>query len=93
MREAENGTDGLNKLRATKPDALILDILLPDMTGWDVLRAMQNDELLKDTPVIIMTASVDVGADYNVRYNSVHTRLTKPVGINQLLSAVRQIVS
>jgi CheY-like chemotaxis protein len=55
-RTATNGPDGLAMLREEKPTFLLLDIQMPVMTGWDVLKRIREDEQLKDVCVIAFSA-------------------------------------
>jgi len=89
--ESETGAQGLQLLRETSPDALILDMMLPDMTGWNVLDAMSRDEQLKTIPVILMTASVNIGETTN--YPNLVRHLVKPASVDMLLEAVQGVVS
>ena len=50
-----DGTDGLEKAKAEKPDLILLDIILPGISGFDVLAEMRRDPNLKDTPIIMLT--------------------------------------
>lgn len=52
---AGNGTDGLKQLFALRPDLVILDVMMPGMTGWEVCRAIREDEALANTGVIMLT--------------------------------------
>ncbi|NTW15293.1 MAG: response regulator [Candidatus Moranbacteria bacterium] len=52
---AADGSEGLQRLRATIPDLLLLDIFMPYVDGRDVLREMKADERLKNVPVILLT--------------------------------------
>ena len=56
---AGDGVEALGNLRQAreKPDIIILDVILPKMSGLDVLRTMKNDKELKDIPVVILTNS------------------------------------
>jgi CheY-like chemotaxis protein/anti-sigma regulatory factor (Ser/Thr protein kinase) len=83
--KARDGTDGLALVRKHTPDAVLLDIRLPGMDGWQVLRAMKADGATADIPVIVLTIvdersrGIELGAlDY----------LTKPVGRDELLGAL-----
>lgn len=89
--EAGTGEQGLQLLRETSPDALILDMMLPDMTGWHVLDAMSTDEQLKAIPVILMTASVNIGETAN--YPNLVQHLVKPTSVDMLLEAVHSVLS
>jgi CheY-like chemotaxis protein len=53
--EAEDGEDGLRKLKMSRPDLILLDIMLPGMDGWEVCQKIKNDENLKDIPIAIIT--------------------------------------
>jgi two-component system, chemotaxis family, chemotaxis protein CheY len=54
--EAENGQDGLQKLKSSKYDFVVSDWNMPVMTGIDMLRAIRSDEQLKAIPVLMVTA-------------------------------------
>ncbi|HEY3355575.1 MAG TPA: response regulator [Polyangia bacterium] len=54
--EAENGTRALEQARATHPDVIVLDVLMPGMSGWEVARALRHDADLKEIPIIVLTA-------------------------------------
>ncbi|MBQ46199.1 MAG: hypothetical protein CMP10_01660, partial [Zetaproteobacteria bacterium] len=66
------GKDGLDHMRSNKPDMLLLDMMMPGMSGEDVLNEMKNDDFLRDIPAIIITAraseedriyGLNIGAD------------------------------
>jgi len=52
---AATGTDALRQMRSKPYDCVVLDLKLPDMTGFDLLTEIQNDEALKETPVVVFT--------------------------------------
>jgi len=52
---ATNGEDGLVAARELAPDAILLDVLLPGVDGWEVLRELKRDEQVRDIPVVIVT--------------------------------------
>ncbi len=54
---AEDGEQGIKKIRETKFDLILLDIIMPKMGGFDVLEAMQKDENISDIPVIVVSNS------------------------------------
>jgi DNA-binding response OmpR family regulator len=55
VRVATDGEQGLALVRAQRPAAIVLDILLPGIDGWEVLRQLKSDQALRDVPVIIAT--------------------------------------
>ena len=55
VQDAVDGGDALNKLKTFIPDIIMLDVIMPVMSGNDVLRHLENNPLLKDIPVIMLT--------------------------------------
>lgn len=53
---AHSGTQGLENMREDPPDAVLLDVMMPEMDGWEVYKEMRADAALKHIPVIIVTA-------------------------------------
>lgn len=53
--EAQDGQDALNKLKTQKYDVILLDINMPGLSGYDVLKSMKDDQTMKDIPVIMVT--------------------------------------
>ena len=69
VREAANGREALNLLREEKPDVILLDLMMPEMDGFEVVAALQKDAGWKDIPVIVIT-SLDLNAKDRERLNS-----------------------
>jgi CheY-like chemotaxis protein len=57
VETAENGGEGLSKIRANRPDLILLDIIMPKMGGFEMLEEMQKDESIKGIPVIVVSNS------------------------------------
>lgn len=55
MEVASNGEEGLKKAKETKPDVILLDVVLPKMDGFEVLKSIKNDPSLQNTIVILLT--------------------------------------
>jgi len=53
---AYNGVEGLEKIRANPPDAIILDVMMPEKDGYEVCEDLKGDEKLADIPVVLLTA-------------------------------------
>jgi CheY-like chemotaxis protein len=60
---AADGEHGLRSARQSAPDLILLDMLLPKVTGLDVLRALKVDELTKNIPVVVLTSLSKENAD------------------------------
>jgi adenylate cyclase len=69
VREAENGRDALNRIQESKPDVILLDLMMPEMDGFAVVAALQKDAGWRDIPVIVIT-SLDLDAKDRARLNS-----------------------
>jgi len=86
--EADNGQRAWEHLYHQNPALLILDIKLPDMTGWDILDQFGD----RNIPVLVMTATpVDQNAVLN-QYPCIAEILVKPFNINKLLSAIQRVL-
>jgi len=88
--QAENAEDGLQQLREHTPSALVLDIKLPGMSGWDMLVEIGADPSLLDIPVIIMTASPLSDHPGDISYSNIADKLVKPVSTADLMLAIRK---
>ncbi|MEA1949394.1 MAG: response regulator [Thermodesulfobacteriota bacterium] len=53
---AYNGIEGLEKVHANPPDAIVLDVMMPEMDGYEVCRKLKADEKYEDIPIILLTA-------------------------------------
>ena len=53
---ATGGTEGLRMVRETHPDLVLLDLMMPDMDGWEVYQQMKADDATRNIPVIVVTA-------------------------------------
>lgn len=89
---ASNGHEALMKARAEIPDLILLDLMMPEMDGYEVCAKLKKDALTKNIPVIILTAKdavrdkvkgLDIGADDYV---------TKPFNLNELKARVKSVL-
>ncbi|HDQ44529.1 MAG TPA: response regulator [bacterium] len=62
--EAENGRKGWEAIRTRKPDLVLLDLILPEMSGYEVLEKIRQDPETKEIPVIVFSV---MGADENIQ--------------------------
>jgi signal transduction histidine kinase/DNA-binding response OmpR family regulator len=84
-----NGADGLQAVRDLKPAAVILDIRLPGMDGWDVLGAIKSDPRTASTPVVVVSVIHERGRGFALGASDY---LVKPVARDDLLAALRRLV-
>ena len=92
VHEAANGREALDLLRANKPDVILLDLMMPEMDGFEIVAALQEEPLWRDVPVIVITAR-DLSAKDRERLNSgVHSVLLKNAfRPDELVERIRQL--
>jgi DNA-binding response OmpR family regulator len=91
---AKRGDFGLEFLRSLKPDVLLLDLMLPDIDGWDIYQQMKNDEVLADIPVIIVSARSEEQDAAKGRHVIGNDRFVeKPFEVQQLIDTVNKVLS
>jgi PAS domain S-box-containing protein len=85
---AMQGRLGLELAREHRPDLILLDLHLPDMSGEDVLREIRNDPMLGRTPVIVLSADATPGHVRRLVAAGARAYLTKPLDVRQLLTHI-----
>jgi two-component system response regulator VicR len=89
---AVGGQEGLDAVRGEKPDLVLLDLMMPDVDGWEVYRQMKADERLKDIPVVVVTAKAQsIDKVLGLHIAKVDDYVTKPFGPGDLLEAVDRV--
>ena len=78
---AGSGEEGLRLAHKMQPDAITLDVLMPGMDGWALLSKLKEDEILKDTPIIILSIIEDRNMGFSLGASEY---LTKPINQNHL---------
>ncbi len=86
---ATNGADGLDIVMRERPDLILLDVLMPDMDGYDICNRLKADRLLRDIPVIFVTALTEVSEETRGLEVGAVDYLTKPVSAPIVKARVR----
>jgi len=92
VEEAIDGIDGLEKMRTWHPDVVILDIMMPRMDGFTVLKEMKKDESIKNIPVIVLTAKGGQNDEQIALSLGAKQVMTKPFSPTQLIEEVKNVV-
>jgi CheY-like chemotaxis protein len=87
-RQARNGREALTEMRAGNADVAIMDLMMPEVSGWDVLRERADDRALLRIPIIVLTAINKNQVTAGVAGKCVSAVLGKPFDLDTLLAAV-----
>jgi two-component system response regulator VicR len=91
---AEGGQEGLDAMRAEKPDLILLDLMMPDMDGGDVYQRMKQEAELRDIPVVIVTAkAAPIDKVLWINVVKVDDYLTKPFGPSELIGSIERVLA
>jgi CheY-like chemotaxis protein len=94
VRGASSGQEGLLLMRQKAPSAVLLDIMMPDMDGWEVFKQIKADPTLKDIPIIIVTARDMPLEEIIARERAgVDDYITKPFTPARLRESVKKALS
>jgi CheY-like chemotaxis protein len=89
VKEATNGKEALDMIRDHRPDLVILDIMMPEMNGFDVAAILKNDPQTMEIPIIVLSIVQDKARGLRV---GVDRYLTKPIDTSQLFSDVDSLL-
>ncbi len=91
---AHDGQQGLDIVRANKPDAVFLDVAMPRMNGYEVLTALRKDEATKHLPVMMITgvaSGATTSAEELARSAGADALLAKPFEFEELIALVHRV--
>jgi len=91
---AAGGKEGLEKVRQQPPDLVLLDLMMPDMDGWEVYQQMKADDRTRNIPVIVVTAKAqNIDRVLAMHIAKVDDYITKPFSPQELLMSVERVLS
>jgi signal transduction histidine kinase/DNA-binding response OmpR family regulator/ligand-binding sensor domain-containing protein len=89
---AANGAEGLRKVNQHHPDLVVTDLMMPEMSGMELLKAMRNDFQISHIPVIILTAKHDDEAKIQATSMGANAYITKPFNKEYLIARIEQLL-
>jgi DNA-binding response OmpR family regulator len=90
---ANGGREGLDAIRQKLPDLVLLDLMMPDMDGWDVYQQMKSVEATRDIPVIVITAKAQsIDKVLGLHIAKVDDYISKPFSPQELVESVEKVV-
>ncbi len=91
---ANGGREGLALIERERPNLVLLDLMMPDMDGWEVYQQMKAREDMKSIPVIIVTAKAQsIDRVLGLHIAKVDDYITKPFGPQELLESVERVLA
>jgi sigma-B regulation protein RsbU (phosphoserine phosphatase) len=93
VHTAVNGAEGLEKSRRVKPDLILLDIMMPVMDGYEMLKRLKSTADLSDIPVLMLTAKAAVNEVVKALDMGAQDYLRKPFDVEELVARSRTLIS
>lgn len=94
VKGAIGGREGLSLILDDKPDLVLLDLMMPDMDGWEVYQKMKADDATQDIPVIIITAKAqNIDKVLGLHIAKVDDYISKPFSPQDLMESVERVLS
>ena len=92
VSSSTNGNDGLKELKKFEPNLLLLDWMLPDLSGIDVCKSLRRDKNYKNLPIIMLTAKGEEEDKVKGLESGVDDYITKPFGFNELMARIKALL-
>ncbi len=95
VEKAANGREGLDKVREFHPDLVMLDNIMPKMSGWEVTRILKNDPEYaqwRDVPIVMFSAMDDVKDKIEGFELGIDDYITKPFNFSEVLARIRSVL-
>ena len=92
VEKAENGVEGLEKVKKFFPDLILLDNIMPRMSGWEFTKRLKKDQKYKDIPIIMFSALDDVKNKVEGFELGIDDYITKPFNFSEVLARIRSVL-
>jgi two-component system cell cycle response regulator DivK len=90
--QTRNGIDAIALARQHKPDLIVMDIQLPEVSGLDVTKWLKEDDNLRHIPIVAVTAFAMKGDEERIREGGCEAYLSKPISVSLFLDTIRQFI-
>jgi two-component system, cell cycle response regulator DivK len=87
--QTRNGLDALSLARSHRPDLILMDIQLPEVSGLEVTKWIKEDDDLRSIPIIAVTAFAMKGDEERIRQGGCEAYLSKPISVSKFIETVR----
>lgn len=90
---AREGGDAVSIARARRPNLILMDIQLPEVSGLDVIKWLKDDEELRSIPIIAVTAFAMKGDEEKIRRAGCEDYVSKPIAVAKFVETVKRFLS
>jgi two-component system cell cycle response regulator DivK len=90
--QTKDGMEALDIARAHRPDLILMDIQLPEVSGLEVTKWLKEDESLRSIPVVAVTAFAMKGDEETIRQGGCEAYLSKPISVAGFIETVRRFL-
>jgi two-component system, cell cycle response regulator DivK len=87
-----NGFEALDLVRQIRPDLILMDIQLPQVSGLEVTKRIKDDPALRSIPVVAVTAFAMKGDEERIREGGCEAYLSKPISVGKFIETVRRFI-
>lgn len=92
VKQAADGEQALDALATSSPDLILLDWMLPDLSGPQLIRKIRNDSVLREIPILMLTAKAEEENKIQGLETGADDYMTKPVSLKELHARIRALV-
>jgi two-component system cell cycle response regulator DivK len=90
--QTRNGVEALDLAREHRPDLILMDIQLPEVSGLEVTKWLKEDDQLREIPVVAVTAFAMKGDEERIREGGCEAYISKPISVMMFLDTVKQFI-
>ena len=90
--QTRNGMEALEQARKQRPDLILMDIQLPEVSGLEVTKWLKEDDNLRSIPVVAVTAFAMKGDEERIREGGCEAYISKPISVSKFMDTVRQFI-
>ncbi|WP_456475113.1 response regulator [Candidatus Pyrohabitans sp.] len=88
----ESGAEALEILKKTRPDLILLDLMMPGIDGTEFLRRLRADENIKDLPVVVVSVRSTIEKESREALELANHYITKPIDIPMLYATIKEML-
>ena len=91
--QTRDGVEALQMAREHRPDLILMDIQLPEISGLEVTKWLKEDEELASIPVVAVTAFAMKGDEERIREGGCEAYISKPISVSHFLDTIRRLIA